>query len=217
MAKSYAVLGLGKFGYHVASGLVENGENVTLCDNTESSFMDLRDKVEQIYVLDCTDKMALKEAGVQDLDIVIVSIGQNIEASILTVMALKELNNKKIIAKAISSTHGAILEKLGVDEVVYAEKQAAKRLLSEITKSNVEEIELSSSMRACKAIATSYFVKRSVGTIREEDNVKIVAIRRGENWVIDIELDFIVQRGDVVLFLGHKDYIEKIMNTIESQ
>ncbi|AQQ58965.1 MAG: TrkA family potassium uptake protein [Helicobacter sp.] len=215
MAKSYAVLGLGKFGYHVALGLVENGENVILCDNTESSFVNLRDKAEQIYIIDCTDKIALKEAGVNELDIVIVSIGENIEASILTVMALKELNNKKIIAKAISSTHGAILEKLGVDEVVYAERQAANRLLSEITESNVEEIELSANMRACKAIVTSYFVKRSVGTIREEDNVKIVAVRRGETWNIDVDSDFILQRGDVVLFLGLTEHIEAIMQTLE--
>lgn len=215
MAKSYAVLGLGKFGYHVALGLVENGENVILCDNTESSFVNLRDKAEQIYIIDCTDKIALKEAGVNELDIVIVSIGENIEASILIVMALKELNNKKIIAKAISSTHGAILEKLGVDEVVYAERQAANRLLSEITESNVEEIELSANMRACKAIVTSYFVKRSVGTIREEDNVKIVAVRRGETWNIDVDSDFILQRGDVVLFLGLTEHIEAIMQTLE--
>ena len=215
MAKSYAVLGLGKFGYHVALGLVENGENVILCDNTKSSFVNLRDKAEQIYIIDCTDKIALKEAGVNELDIVIVSIGENIEASILTVMALKELNNKKIIAKAISSTHGAILEKLGVDEVVYAERQAANRLLSEITKSNVEEIELSANMRACKAIVTSYFVKRSVGTIREENNVKIVAVRRGETWNIDVDSDFILQRGDVVLFLGLTEHIEAIMQTLE--
>ena len=215
MAKSYAVLGLGKFGYHVALGLVENGENVILCDNTESSFVNLRDKAEQIYIIDCTDKIALKEAGVNEIDIVIVSIGENIEASILTVMALKELNNKKIIAKAISSTHGAILEKLGVDEVVYAERQAANRLLSEITESNVEEIELSANMRACKAIVTSYFVKRSVGTIREEDNVKIVAVRRGETWNIDVDSDFILQRGDVVLFLGLTEHIEAIMQTLE--
>ncbi|MDY5950307.1 MAG: TrkA C-terminal domain-containing protein, partial [Helicobacter sp.] len=115
----------------------------------------------------------------------------------------------------ISSTHGAILEKLGVDEVVYAERQAANRLLSEITESNVEEIELSANMRACKAIVTSYFVKRSVGTIREEDNVKIVAVRRGETWNIDVDSDFILQRGDVVLFLGLTEHIEAIMQTLE--
>ncbi len=216
MAKNYAVLGLGKFGYHVALGLVENGENVILCDNTESSFINLRDKAEQIYILDCTDKTALKEAGVSELDIVIVSIGENIEASILTVMALKELNNKRIIAKAISSTHGAILEKLGVDEVVYAERQAAKRLLSELTESNVEDIELSANMRVCKAVVAGYFAKRSIGTIREEDNVKIVAVKRGETWDIDVDSDFVLQRSDVVLFLGYKEYIEKIMQTIEN-
>ncbi|STQ85603.1 TrkA family potassium uptake protein [Helicobacter muridarum] len=216
MAKSYAVLGLGRFGYNVALGLVENGENVIICDNKESSFISLRDKAEQIYVLDCTDKMALKEAGVSDLDIVIVSIGEHIEASILTVMALQELNNKKIVAKAISHTHGKILEKLGVDEVIYAERQAAKRLLSEITEFHIEDIELSANMRACKAVVVRYFVKRSVGTIREEDNVKIVAVRRNDKWDIDIGSDFILQRGDVVLFLGSKADVDKLMKTIEA-
>ena len=215
MAKSYAVLGLGKFGYHVAQGLVESGESVILCDNVESNFADLRDKVEQIYVLDCTDKTALKEAGVSELDIVVVSIGENIEASILTVMALKELGNKRVIAKAISSTHGAILERLGVDEVIYAEKQAAKRLLSELTEFHAENIEISANMRVCKAIVTNYFVKKSVGTIREEYNVKIVACKRVDTWMLDIESSLVLQRGDVVLFLGENKDIEKIMQNIE--
>ena len=215
MAKSYAVLGLGKFGYHVAQGLVESGESVILCDNVEANFADLRDKVEQIYVLDCTDKTALKEAGVSELDIVVVSIGENIEASILTVMALKELGNKRVIAKAISSTHGAILERLGVDEVIYAEKQAAKRLLSELTEFHAENIEISANMRVCKAIVTNYFVKKSVGTIREEYNVKIVACKRVDTWMLDIESSLVLQRGDVVLFLGENKDIEKIMQNIE--
>ncbi len=216
MAKSYAVLGLGKFGYHVALGLVENGENVILCDNAESSFANLKDKAEQIYILDCTDKNALKEAGVNELDIVIVSIGENIEASILTVMALKELDNKKIIAKAISSTHGAILEKLGVDEVIYAERQAANRLLSELIQSNIEIIEISANIKACKAMVSNYFAKRSVGTIQEDDNVKVVAIRHGDEWSLNVESDVIMQRGDVAIFLGLNEHIEKVIESIDS-
>ena len=216
MAKSYAVLGLGKFGYHVALGLVENGENVILCDNAESSFANLKDKAEQIYILDCTDKNALKEAGVNELDIVIVSIGENIEASILTVMALKELDNKKIIAKAISSTHGAILEKLGVDEVIYAERQAANRLLSELIQSNIEIIEISANIKACKAMVSNYFAKRSVGTIQEDDNVKVVAIRHGDEWTLNVESDVIMQRGDVAIFLGLNEHIEKVIESIDS-
>lgn len=216
MAKSYAVLGLGRFGYHVALGLIENDENVIICDNNEASFTNLGDKTEKIYILDCTDKLALKEAGVVELDIVIVSIGENIEASILTVMAIQELNNKKIIAKAISSTHGAILEKLGVDEVIYAERQAAKRLLSEITESNVEDIDLSANMKACKTVVTRYFAKKNIGTIRDEDNVKIVAIKREDKWEIDVAQDFVLQRGDVILFLGAKGDVERVMKTIET-
>lgn len=215
MKKSYAVIGLGKFGYHIATGLVDNNENVILCDNKESSFVEIRDKADQIYILDSKDKVALKEAGISELDVVIVSIGENIESSILTVMALKELNNKKIIAKAVSATHGAILEKLGVDEVIYPEKQAARRLLSELIKASVEEVDLSANMRACKSVVASYFSKRSVGDIKENDKVRIVAVKRDEEWSLDFSDDFILQKNDIVLFLGATLEVSEVTKKLE--
>ncbi|PAF49694.1 TrkA [Helicobacter sp. 13S00401-1] len=215
MDKIYGVIGLGKFGFHLAKGLVDNNENVILCDSKETPFQELKDRVEQIYVLDSTDKRALKEAGIAELDVVIVSIGENIEASILTVMALKELKNKRIIAKAVSATHGAILEKLGVDEVVYPERQAAFRLLSELTKAKLDTIDLSANMKSCKTIANSYFAKRSIKSIANEDGIKIVAIKRDEEWNLDFNDDFLVQKNDILLFLGTNLAIEEISKKIE--
>lgn len=215
MRKTFAVLGLGRFGFHVAKGLVKNGENVILCDNSESSFNEIRDEADQIYVLDCTDKLALKEAGITELDIVIVSIGQNIEASILTVMALKELGNKKIIAKASSTTHGAILEKLDVEEVIYPEKQAAISLLSGIIKANVEQIELGRNMKACKSLVRGHLMKKNIQDVYNDDYVKIVAIKRDEEWHLDIKKDFILQKNDTILFIGGNVEVEELSKKIE--
>lgn len=215
MKKSYAVIGLGKFGYHIANGLVDNNENVILCDNKESSFNEIRDKADQIYILDSKDKVALKEAGISELDVVIVSIGENIEASILTVMALKELNNKKIIAKAVSTIHGSILEKLGVEEVIYPERQAARRLLSELIKASVEEVDLSANMKACKTVVSSYFIKRSVGDIKDNDKVRIVAVKREEEWNLDFDDTFILHKNDIILFLGGVIEVGEVTKKLE--
>ena len=111
--KTYAVIGLGKFGFHIAKGLAEQGMDIIAIDNDHHKIQAISDYIDDAIILDSTDIKALQEAGVVGLDTVIISIGENIEASILTLMALKELGNKTIIAKAITLTHGEILARLG--------------------------------------------------------------------------------------------------------
>lgn len=102
MKTSYAVIGLGKFGQYVAKGLIRNNENVIVCDDSEEHIREFKDLSDEVYILDATNKEALREAGVKELDVVIISIGENIESSILSVIALQELKNKFIIAKAVN-------------------------------------------------------------------------------------------------------------------
>ncbi|WP_320415074.1 NAD-binding protein [Helicobacter ibis] len=88
---------------------------------------DLADKTDMVFILNSTDVNALKEAGFSNLDFVIVSIGENIESSILTLMTLKKIGVKNIIAKAITTVHGSILSKLGASKVIYPEREALLR------------------------------------------------------------------------------------------
>ncbi|MBD3829231.1 MAG: NAD-binding protein, partial [Arcobacter sp.] len=120
--KTIAVIGLGKFGFYIAKSLSRLDTRVIAVDNDEKKVQEISEFVDDAFVIDSTNKQALEEVGIYNLETVIVSIGENIEASILTVMALKDLNNKNIIAKAITSTHGEILSKIGAFKVIYPEK-----------------------------------------------------------------------------------------------
>ena len=119
---TYVVIGLGKFGFHVAQGLALQGETVIAIDNDEEKIRDINEYVHDAIVLDSTDARALREAGIADAEVAIVSIGEHLESSILTIMALKEVGIETIIAKAITQVHGEILTKLGAAKVIYPEK-----------------------------------------------------------------------------------------------
>ena len=132
--KVVAVIGLGKFGFYIAKSLSRLDTRVIAVDNDEKKVQEISEFVDDAFVIDSTNKQALEEVGIYNLETVIVSIGENIEASILTVMALKDLNNKNIIAKAITSTHGEILSKIGAFKVIYPEKIAGRMLVQKLIK-----------------------------------------------------------------------------------
>ena len=120
--KPIAVIGLGKFGFYVAKSLSKLNIEVIAVDSDEHKVQEISQFIDNAFVLNSTSKVALEEVGIYNLDTVIVSIGENIESSILTVMALKDLNNKNVIAKAINPTHGEILSKIGAFKVMYPEE-----------------------------------------------------------------------------------------------
>lgn len=124
--KTYVVIGLGRFGQHVVRELIREGVNIICIDNKAEAIKEFKDIVEDSYILDSTDKDALTQAGVTQADIVIVSLGDHLEASILTLMALKELGINNIIIKAINTIHGEIYAKMGANRVIYPQRDVAK-------------------------------------------------------------------------------------------
>ncbi|MEJ2437703.1 MAG: TrkA family potassium uptake protein, partial [Sulfurovaceae bacterium] len=127
--KQFAVIGLGKFGFHIAKGLAMQGVPVIAIDNNEDQIKEISEYIQDTIVCDSTDINALREAGIGHMDVAVVSIGENIEASILTVMGLKELGVPVIVAKAITRVHGQILSKIGATKVIYPEREIAKRIV----------------------------------------------------------------------------------------
>ena len=127
MKKVFGVIGLGRFGFNVAKTLAEGGAEVIACDVDEEKVKAIAELVSQAFILDATDEKALKESGIANADVVIVSIGENIEASILVVVQLMELGVKEIIAKAVNPLHGRILERLGISRVIHPERDMSIR------------------------------------------------------------------------------------------
>ena len=214
--KTVAVIGLGKFGFYIAKSLSRLDVKVIAADNDEKKVQEISEYVDNAYIIDSTSKAALEEIGIYNLNTVIVSIGENIEASILTVMALKDLNNKTIIAKAINSTHGEILTKIGAFKVIYPEKIAGRMLVKKlIDNMTVEEIDVSNTIKMVKFVATDNFIYKKISEIESEfKNLKIISYKIGGIWSMQIDQFYQVKKDDLLVFLGESKYIKEFYKQI---
>ena len=214
--KTIAVMGLGKFGFYIAKNLSRQDYQVIAVDNNEQRVEEISEHLDDAYILDSTNKSALEEAGIVNLDTVIVSIGENIEASILTVMALKDLGNNNIIAKAITTTHGEILTKIGVNKVIHPEKIAGRMLVNSLVENiNVEKIDLSNSMRILKLKLSAKWHQRSLSELMSiNPAIKLISYKTNSIWTTDIDPSYKVNNNDTFAFLGDSKSIEEFYNKI---
>jgi len=213
--KTYAVIGLGKFGFHIAKGLAEQGMDIIAIDNDPHKIQVISEYIEDAIILDSTDIKALQEAGVVGLDTVIISIGENIEASILTLMALKELDNKTIIAKAITLTHGEILARLGAFKVIYPERESAKKLVENLVGNVViDQVDFSSTIKIAKFSVTKSLIGKMVKDIEHmfENEIHLIACKTRDNWTFDVDKTYKIRENDMLAFIGKKTFIEKLRN-----
>lgn len=214
---TYVVIGLGKFGFHVAKGLAQQGETVIAIDNDEEKIRDISEFVQDAIMLDSTDMRALREAGIADAEVAIVSIGEHIEASILTVMALKELGIETVVAKAITQVHGQILSKLGAAKVIYPEMESAKKLVKKIVKNMLyETIDLSITMKLAKMTVPAFWVGTSILSpiFEEEYEVKAIAYKHQGEWHTSFEKNDILETGDILVVLGDSNHIEALSKKV---
>lgn len=213
--KTYGIIGLGKFGSVVANELINSGESVIIADRIADKLRDLQDKAACAYILDSTNTTALKEAGFHNIDVVVVSIGDNVEKSILTLMALKDIGVSTVITKATSQIHGQILSKLGSSKVIYPEKESAIRLAKDfLAHPEFEVIDLSANtVCALKILVNDSLVGHSLKQIA--GSMRIVAYKqKGNNeWQMFPELETIlVDNGDNLILVGTKKDVEEFQN-----
>jgi trk system potassium uptake protein TrkA len=203
--RTFGVIGLGRFGYHVARTLAQGGAEVIACDVDEEKVREVSEYVSLAYVLDATDAKALKESGIANVDTAVVSIGENIEASILIVVQLKELGVKEVVAKAITPLHGKVLEKLGVDRVVYPEKEMAIRVAHSLLVGEfIEEIPIGEKHSLFELKAFDFMLGKTLREldIRKRFGVSVLAIKRGENLIVNPMGDEKILPGDILVVLG---------------
>ncbi len=203
--RTFGVIGLGRFGYHVARTLAQGGAEVIACDVDEEKVREISEYVSLAYVLDATDARALKESGIANVDTAVVSIGKNIEASILIVVQLKELGVKEVVAKAITPLHGKVLEKLGVDRVVYPEKEMAIRIAHSLLVGEfIEEIPIGEKHSLFELKAFDFMLGKTLRDldVRRRFGVSVLAIKRGENLIVNPVGDEKVLPGDILVVLG---------------
>lgn len=228
MKRLFAVIGLGRFGYSVAESLVQKGCEVLAIDSEEAKIQSISDSATFAVQCDATDERALKAVSTQNVDVAVVSIGENIEASILIVQTLTEMGIKSIIAKAVTNAHGKILSNLGVTEVIYPERDAAIRLAHRLVSPEVlDYLELAPGYSVEEVAVPDRFSGMSIEEtkIRELHNLNIIGIKKQVNRMIKGKLkkedtfnftpspDDMIEKGDVLVMIGKEHDLDGFSNS----
>ena len=227
MAKrQFGVIGLGTFGSNVAKELAAKGFPVLAIDNKETVVNRISSFVTQAIVADATDDIALKDAGIADCDTVIISMGEDIETSILATLIAKDLGVKNVIVKCVSPWHSKIAVKIGADKVVYPELEMAKKLAQSMASPNIlEQIEFSKDYNLVEIIAPEILWGKTIkdSGIRNKYGINVIAIKRqtpivNDDGQADIKEETNVTPGpddeilenDVLVVVGRQEQIDKL-------
>ncbi len=211
--KSYVVIGLGRFGSELAIQLCKLGAEVLAMDIREDLVQQTEGDVTHAVTADAQDKDVLRALGVRDFDCAIVAIGDDLAASVLTVMNLKELDIPYIVCKAHDATHGRVLEKLGVDRVVIPEKEHAQRLARSLHSHNVlDYIELSEDYGILEIPAPRTWIGKTLKelNVRAKLGVNIIAVENEKKTNVSPAADYEIKPGDVMVVLGESYALEAV-------
>ncbi len=215
MAGQFVVIGIGNFGFHVAKALYEKGNEVICVDKNRDVIQKIRDFATEAIVADTTDKEVLDSLDIKNVDVVIVCLGKEVEASILTTYYLKELGAKYIVAKANSEDHRKILEKIGATETVFPEKDIAIKVAQSLCTPNIiEHLPLSKGYSIVELAPPKSFLGKSIRELRLRNvyGVQVIAVKEtiSDNMIMIPDPDFVIKDSDALIIMGKDEDIERI-------
>ena len=211
--KTYAVFVLGRYGRAVARELVENGAEVIAVDLDETIVNSAAGDLPICKCADITDLDTLAQLGIPNVDIVIVAMASNLEASVMAVTLCKELGVKMVIAKCANEMHQKILTRVGADQVVFPENESGIRLAKNLLSSGfVDMISLSENVSVIELDVRSEWVGRSLMelNLRKKHSINVVAIRRGEMVSVDINPEEKLDHGVKLVVIANTEKLAKL-------
>jgi trk system potassium uptake protein TrkA len=209
------VIGLGRFGFHVASLLHERGHEVVAVDIDEGNVQRIRDSCSRAIRLDARDKERLEALGPKHFDVAIVSLGERVDVSALVALHLKEQGVRRIITKAGSVDHAKLLEKLEVHEIVFPEREAAERLVRRLSNRNLLDfIPLGEGASIEEIAAPAAWVGRTLAELdlRRRHSVQVVGVRDALSDQVSLNpaADFRVLDSHSLIVLGANDDLARL-------
>jgi trk system potassium uptake protein len=208
------VIGLGRFGYQVATTLAENGVEVMAVDSNESIVASIRDKVTQAICMHVTDEASLRSIGVVSMDVAVVAIGENLAQSITIAVFLKKgLKVPRVIARAVTEIHRDILKLVGADRVVLPEKDTAVRVADGISAAFVDIVRINKQFSVIQLMATKANVGKTIKDLGffENYDVHCVGVKDANDNVMAVGPSYVVQASDRLFFAGLLKDLEKMI------
>ncbi|KOP66600.1 potassium uptake system protein [Bacillus sp. FJAT-18019] len=210
--KQFAIIGLGRFGASLGLELMEQGYEVLGIDRNEEVVEDMSELLTHTVVADATDEEVLKSLGIRNFDCGIVAIGNDIQMSILSAILLKELGVGMVVAKAISVLHGRALERLGVDRVIFPERDMGIRVANQLVTPNLlDYIELSKEYSIVELSVPQCLDGKMLGEINRRVNYSctIVAIHKQTGVIVAPTAMDVLNAGDIMVMIGANDNIDR--------
>lgn len=211
--QTFAVIGLGRFGGSVCKTLADAGQEVLAIDKYESRVNDYKDIATQAVVADAQDEDVLRSLGIRNVDHVIVAIGEDIQASILVTLMVKEQGVKYVTAKAQNEYHAKVLEKLGVDRVVHPERDMGVRIGRSLTSKNmVDYLDLDANFKLAEILITNpEFVGKSLAEMdfRDRYGLNVIALAHSRQEMVLPSAGDVLTENDSILVAGTTRAIDK--------
>lgn len=211
--KEFVVFGLGRFGTSVASTLAESGCNVLVVDSNSDKVHDMADVVTYAVTGDVTDAEMLQSLGLSNFDGAVVAIGENLEASVMVTILAKEMGIPYVMAKAQNDLHAKVLKKVGVDLVVFPEKETGIRLAHNLVMGNFfNAIELSSNFSIMDLAVPSEWDGHSLKelNIRAKHNLNVIGIKKANELDINPAADETLSKEDVLIVIGDNNSLNRL-------
>lgn len=217
MKKKFCVIGLGNFGFHVVSTLYEQGHEVTAIDTDKEKVQSVKDICSYAILGDAGNKEFLSAQGVNEMDAVVVSTGELSHLSTLITLYLKELKVRRILVKAISEDHGRILERVGASDVIYPEKDMARRIAHSLSTPNILEfIPLAEEYSISESAPPKHFIGKTLIDLdlRRKFNITVIAIKDvlSDQFIPAPPPSHMIKDSDILIVIGKTEDVEKALN-----
>lgn len=213
--KRVVVIGLGIFGFNIVKDLFEKGIEVIAIDKNKDVVQKIRDFSTKAIPADGTDKEVMESIGIHEDDVVIISFGEDLAASTLTTLHLREMKVKHIIVKAPNEDHKHVLEKVGATEVIIPEKEMAGKVARSLISPNVlDYIPLSDKHTICEIAPPPNFTGKTIGELhlRSRYHIEVIAVREmlPDRVTMVPRAEFVIKDSDVLVVIGKQEDIDKL-------
>lgn len=211
--KTYAVFGLGRYGSAVALELVQSGAEVLAVDADPDIVNAFAEKIPLCKCADVTDPAVIRQLGISNIDVVIIAMAQELEASVMAVMLCKEAGVPKVIAKCSSEMHRQILQKVGADMAVLPESESGTRMARNLLSSGFLDIfELSSDVAMVEVEVKDEWVGKTIRelNLRRRFDMNIVAVCQGEDVNISIDPEMSLGKDMRLVVIAHTDRLSRL-------
>ena len=211
--KSYAVFGLGRYGLAVAKELAESGADVMAVDADEALVQDAAAELAVCKCADITEPDAIRQLGISNVDVVIIAMAGNLEASVMAVTLCKDAGVPTVIAKCGSEMHRRILLRVGADRVVFPESESGMRLAKNLLSSGfVDMVSLAKNVSMIELDMKPEWVGKNLIelNLRKKYSINVVAIRKGDSVSVDFDPHALLEAQDKLIVIANTAKLSKL-------